>query len=103
MCVRVVNLLEVRPLNSRLFAALSSDEDNLILPIHTEVRWLSRGHVLGRVFELRVRSLEFLREIVSEYYLYFEMIPFIIRLAYLSDIFTTTIISISNSKEEISP
>ena len=87
MCVRVVNLLKARPLNSRLFAELCSDEDHQTLLLHTEVRWLSRGRILCRVFELRVRILEFRRQIDSEYYLYFEMIPFIIRLPYLSDIF----------------
>lgn len=66
VCIKVVNLLKSRPLNSRLFAELCADEDHQYLLIHTEVRWLLRDRVLGRVFELRDRILEFLKNIDSD-------------------------------------
>lgn len=51
----MVNNIKMNPLNSRIFAAIcnemGSDHDHLLL--HTEVRWLSRGRVFNRLFELR--------------------------------------------------
>jgi hypothetical protein len=53
-----------RPLNARLFAELcdemGSDETQRLF--HTEVRWLSRGKVLSRLFELRQELQNFLDE-----------------------------------------
>jgi hypothetical protein len=53
--VKVVNFLKTRPLNSLLFAVLSEEmqADQKLLLLHSEVRWLSRGKVLKRLFELR--------------------------------------------------
>jgi hypothetical protein len=52
--VKVVNFITSRATNSRLFSILcnemGSEHDKLL---HTEVRWLSRGNVLSRLFELR--------------------------------------------------
>jgi hypothetical protein len=52
--VQIVNYIKARSLNSRLFKLLcndmSSEYETLIF--HTEVRWLSRGKVLMRVFQL---------------------------------------------------
>ncbi|KAK1346479.1 hypothetical protein QTO34_000335 [Cnephaeus nilssonii] len=52
--VSSVNFVKVSTLNSRLFLQLCNDLDapNNALLFHTEVRWLSRGKVLKRVFEL---------------------------------------------------
>lgn len=50
----VVNFIKSRALNSRLFSKLCSEmgSDYIQLLLHTEVRWLSRGKMLSRLFEL---------------------------------------------------
>ncbi len=53
--VKAIKFIKSRPLNARLFSRLcdgmGSEHTELLL--HTEVRWLSRGQVLNRLFELR--------------------------------------------------
>jgi hypothetical protein len=53
--VKIVNFIKARSLNSRLFEKLcqSMDSDHQQVLLHTEVRWLSCGKVLSRLFELR--------------------------------------------------
>ena len=53
--IKCVNYIKARPLNQRLFSSLCDEmgADHTGLLLHTEVRWLSRGRVLKRVFELR--------------------------------------------------
>ncbi|XP_025419339.1 zinc finger BED domain-containing protein 5-like [Sipha flava] len=59
-----VKFLKSRPLKTKLFKKLceemGSDHQNLLL--HTEIRWLSRGKVLTRLFELRNEVNIFLKE-----------------------------------------
>ena len=87
--LKIVNAIKSRPLNSRLFQALcesmDSQHDHLLL--HAEVRWLSRGRVLSRLFELREETKYFLREMNSPLaeLLLDEM--WLCKLAYLADIF----------------
>ncbi|KAK2727285.1 hypothetical protein QYM36_007954, partial [Artemia franciscana] len=62
--VKVINFIKARPLNSRMFKLLcqemGSEHQHLLL--HTEVRWLSRGKILNRLFELRQEVHMFLLE-----------------------------------------
>ena len=53
--VAAVNFVKSRALQSRLFGQLCREMDagHDTLLYHSEVRWLSRGKVLQRVFELR--------------------------------------------------
>ena len=87
--VKIVNAIRSRPLNSRLFQALceSMDLQHDHLLLHAEVRWLSRGRVLSRLFELREETKYFLREMNSPLaeFLLDEM--WLCKLAYLADIF----------------
>ncbi|XP_046977632.1 zinc finger BED domain-containing protein 5-like [Vanessa cardui] len=53
--VQVVNFIKARPLNSRIFGMICEEMGSIHkqLLLHAEVRWLSRGKVVSRVFELR--------------------------------------------------
>lgn len=89
--VKIVNLIKARATNSRIFAAickeLGSEHETLLL--HTEVRWLSRGRVVSRMFELRHEIELFLVEQGHDEYK--QMLTdslWLQKLAYLSDIFT---------------
>lgn len=66
--VKGVNLIKARPLNSRLLTelchAVGSDHHTLLL--HIEVRWLSRGKLLTRLFELRSEVLLLLNDVNSD-------------------------------------
>lgn len=87
--VKIVNFIKSRALNSRLFTILcnemGSDHNKLLL--HTEVRWLSRGKVLTRLFELRSEVQIFLSEYKVELSHWFSDELWLARLAYLADIF----------------
>ena len=88
-CVKIVNSIKARPLQSRMFSKLcdklGSEHTSLLL--HTEVRWLSRGKIVERVFKLREKLSIFLQEhnaglaslVADEIWLG--------KLAYLADIF----------------
>ncbi|XP_067129659.1 SCAN domain-containing protein 3-like [Centruroides vittatus] len=60
--VKIVNYIKSRPLNSRLFNAVWQEMggDHQSLLFHTEVRWLSRGKVLSRIYELKNETQTFL-------------------------------------------
>ncbi|KAK2706409.1 hypothetical protein QYM36_016453 [Artemia franciscana] len=87
--VKVINFIKARPLNSRMFKLLcqemGSKHQHLLL--HTEVRWLSRGKILNRLFELRQEVHMFLLEQKSAFSSLFENQDWVCRLAYLADIF----------------
>jgi len=85
--VKTVNFIKSRALNNRLFKTLceemGSEHNNLLL--NSEVRWLSRGRVLKRVFDLKGVISEFLKN--EEKFQDFENESFIAKVAYLADIF----------------
>lgn len=60
--ITIVNFVKSSALNSRLFKQLcaSMDSNHQMLLYHTNVRWLSKGNVTDRVFELRVEVKTFL-------------------------------------------
>ena len=61
--VHIVNFIRERATNHRLFKRLCKEmgtEHNVLL-FHTNVRWLSRGTVFNRLFELCCEVLAFLK------------------------------------------
>lgn len=87
--VKIVNYIKSRPLNTRLFSTLcngmGSEHQGLLL--HTEVRWLSRGNVLNRLYELRDEVCIFLTDQRSPLAEHLSEPGWVARLAYLSSIF----------------
>ena len=88
--IKVVNTIHGRALNHRLFQLFCKElgKEQTVLLYYTEVRWLSRGRVLSRLFELRDEIKEFLCKMGNEMAEYFEDPEFIQNLAYLAYVFT---------------
>ena len=87
--VECVNYIRSRALNHRLFKTFCEELGSKysVLLYHTEVRGLSRGHMLSRIFDLRVELEMFLRQKGSNLSELFLDSKFITAIAYLSDIF----------------
>lgn len=62
--IATVNYIKTRPVKARIFSALCEEmgSDHTAVLFHSESRWLSRGKVLSRVFELRDEICIFLKE-----------------------------------------
>ncbi|XP_067949676.1 zinc finger BED domain-containing protein 5-like [Watersipora subatra] len=62
--IQIVNFIKESALNSRLFKQLCGgmDASHQVLLYHSEVRWLSKGNVTERVFELRDELKLFFQE-----------------------------------------
>ncbi|MBN3316971.1 SCND3 protein, partial [Atractosteus spatula] len=88
--VKVVNFIRVQPMNSRLFSVLCNEmgSEHVQLLLHTEVRWLSRGRVLMRLFELHSEVQMFLHDQKSPLASLFDDPVWLVKLAYLADIVT---------------
>ena len=89
--VKIVNFVKSLALNTRIFANFCADlgSDHKYLLFYTEVRWLSRGIMTRRVFELRNELLEFYEQRNHNFKNDLANTEFLSRLAYLSDIFDT--------------
>ncbi|KAL4084165.1 hypothetical protein QTP88_027998 [Uroleucon formosanum] len=88
--VKVVNFIRARALHHRLFKVLCQEmgTEHEVLLYYTEVRWLFRGQVMKRLYELREEISYFLIERQSSLSKYFDSIEFVHGLAYLTDIFS---------------
>ncbi|KAJ4941484.1 hypothetical protein JOQ06_011363 [Pogonophryne albipinna] len=92
--VKIVNYIKSRPLKSRLFSTLCNEmgAEHHGLLLHTEGRWLSRGKVLSRVYELRDELVAFANEHDLYTYLpykeHMDDESWWVKLAYLADIFS---------------
>jgi len=88
--VKIINYITNSALNTGLLKALcgemGSDHQNLL--VHSEFRWLSRGEVLKRLYELREEVELFITDKKSDLSHYFQHNKWLARLAYLSDIFS---------------
>ena len=62
--VKIINFIKSRAFNSRLFKnwCIDMDSDYTSLLLHAEVRWLSRGRSLKRLFTLKDEVLIFLTD-----------------------------------------
>ncbi|KAF2362564.1 protein of unknown function DUF4371 [Trinorchestia longiramus] len=90
LAIKVVNFVKNSSLNARLFAALCSDlgTDYKTLLFHTEVRWLYKGNMLSRFYELKDKVEIFLqKQKQDKLYEAFREENFQLSLAYLVDFF----------------
>ena len=91
VCIQMINHIKNRPLKARLFGqmCIEAEEDYEKLLWYSPVRWLSRGQMLQRIFDLRSTIVIFsenndeLKDLSME----FTTVSFQQTLAYLTDIF----------------
>lgn len=78
-----------RPLNSHIFTALcrAMGSNHVMLLLHTDVRWLSRGKVLTRFFELKDELKIFFTDHNFHLSDHWHDEEFLTRLTYLGDNF----------------
>ncbi|XP_032733073.1 zinc finger MYM-type protein 6 [Lontra canadensis] len=87
---QILSFIKSNALNSRMLTILCEEmgSEHVNLPLHAEVRWISRGRILTRLFELRHEIEIFLNEKHSDLAKYFLDEEWVAKLAYLSDIFS---------------
>lgn len=87
--ITAVNFIKYNALNSRLFSELCKESDSEFetLLFHSNVRWLSKGKVLKRVFILREEMQQFLQDAKPDMHAKFSDVRFLICLSFLVDIF----------------
>ena len=89
-CIEIVNLIKAKALNSQIFSILCDKMESKYqsLLFYTSVRWLSRGKVLARLFELQSKVKQFLlKQIKHERYKHLEDDHWIAKRAYMEDVF----------------
>lgn len=89
--VKIINFIKARPMNSRIFSKMCQEmgSEHQQLLLHTEVRWLSRGKILTRLFELKDEVFVFLSDFDKDKK-FVDLLNdenWLCKLAYLSDIF----------------
>ena len=90
IAIRVVNFVKASATNTRLFNHLCKEMDSAYeaFRFHTAVRWLSKGNMLGRVYDMREEVRRFLESHrKQDLLLSFTSQEFQLTLAYLVDIF----------------
>ncbi|XP_024597164.1 zinc finger MYM-type protein 6 isoform X2 [Neophocaena asiaeorientalis asiaeorientalis] len=87
---QILSFIKSNALNSRMLTILCEEmrSEHVNLPLHAEVRWISRGRILTRLFELRHEIEIFLNQNHSDLAKYFFDEEWVAKLAYLSDIFS---------------
>ena len=87
--VQVVNYIKRSAKNTRCFQKLCQDlgSEHVQVLYHAEVRWLSRGKVLSRFYELRDEIAAFLAEKNSPLADLFSNSVWLAHVAYLADVF----------------
>lgn len=102
--VKIVNYIKNRPLNARLFSQICEEmgSNHTQLLFHTDVRWLSRGKILNRLFELRHELQCFLNDRFELRNCLHDW-KWLCKLAYLADIFSVlNCLNLSLQGKEIS-
>ncbi len=89
VAVKIVNFVKARATSSRLFTVLCEEvgADYHTLLMHTDVRWLSRGRVLMRLFSPREELRDFLADKRPDLAEFLDDDKWLAQLSYLSDIF----------------
>lgn len=87
--IKVVNYIKTRPVKARFFQKLCEElgAAHTSLIYYCNSRWLSRGNVLARVHELRNEIYTYLQRESNDEAHNFNNTEFLIKLAYLCDIF----------------
>ncbi|XP_058992471.1 zinc finger MYM-type protein 6 isoform X2 [Mustela lutreola] len=87
---QILSFIKSNALNSRMLTILCEEmgSEHVNLPLHAEVRWISRGRILTRLFELRHEIEIFLNQKHSDLAKYLLDEEWVAKLAYLSDIFS---------------
>jgi hypothetical protein len=89
IAIKFMNFIRSRSLNHRIYKTFCQEmrAEYEVLLYHIEFRWLSRGQVLKRLFELMAEVSLFLKEIVHPLLEFFDKRDFIHGLAYLANNF----------------
>ena len=87
--VKIINSIKGKSKQHRIFSSLCDEMDAVhnVLIQHSEVRWLSRGKILTRFFELREELKEFLESKKDPYAKMLSNNWWMLKLAYLACIF----------------